>query len=227
MDPRLIARYALRETLGLVVMGVALFWAAGRLDWWPGWAVLAVTAAWVTATALVIIRFNPALLPERLGPRRGAKPWDLAIMSLMGLAQLARYICAGLDCRFGWTGNFPLGVQLAALVVCGLGYALFVWALAVNPFFSQIVRVQSERGHTVAAAGPYRALRHPAYLGAILYEVAAPLLLSSWWAALPSGLGAILLLLRTALEDRALQAELPGYADYARRVHYRLVPGVW
>jgi protein-S-isoprenylcysteine O-methyltransferase Ste14 len=227
MDTKLIARYVIRETMGIVVMGVALFWSAGRLDWWPAWAAIAVMAAWITATAFVILRFNPDLLAERLGPRQGAKPWDTAIMSILGLAQLARYIVAGLDQRDGWTGGFPLAAQIAALAVCALGYALVVWATAANAFFSQIVRIQPERGHTVATGGPYHYVRHPAYAGAILYELAVPVLLASWWALIPSGLNAILLILRTALEDRTLQAELAGYAGYARQVRHRLLPGVW
>jgi protein-S-isoprenylcysteine O-methyltransferase Ste14 len=173
------------------------------------------------------LRFNPDLLAERLGPRKGAKGWDTAIMSLLGLTQLARYIVAGLDQRLGWTGGFPFAAQMAALVVCVLGYALVVWATASNVYFSQIVRIQSECGHRVATSGPYHTVRHPAYLGAILYELAVPVLLASWPALLISGLSVILLILRTALEDRTLQAELSGYTDYARQVPYRLLPGIW
>ena len=228
MDTKLVARYLIREALSLAGMGVALFWSAGRIDWWAAWAALAVMGAWITATAIVIFRFNPALLAERLGPRKGAKPWDSAIVSALGLVTLIRYIVAGLDQRHGWTGGLPVVAQIAALAVCALGYdLLFVWAIASNAFFSQIVRIQPERGQTVVASGPYRYVRHPAYIGAILYELAAPVLLASWWAMIPSGLAAILLIIRTALEDRTLQAELAGYADYARRVRHRLVPGIW
>jgi protein-S-isoprenylcysteine O-methyltransferase Ste14 len=227
LDTKLIARYAIRETLGIVVMGVALFWSAGQMTWWPAWAAIAVMLAWITATTIVIFRFNRDLLAERLGPRKGAKPWDTAIMSIMGLLQLARYIVAGLDQRYGWTGGFPLAAQIAALIACVLGYALFVWATASNAFFSQIVRIQYERGHTVATGGPYKYVRHPAYAGAILYELAVPVLLASWWALIASGLSAILLILRTVLEDRTLKAELTGYDDYVRRVPYRLLRGIW
>jgi protein-S-isoprenylcysteine O-methyltransferase Ste14 len=184
-------------------------------------------SAWIVATATVILRYNPHLLAERLGPRQGAKPWDTAIMSILGLMQLVRYILAGLDQRFGWTGGFPLVAQLTALAVCVVGYALVVWATASNAFFSQIVRIQSERGHAVVSGGPYHYVRHPAYAGAILYELVISVLLASWWAMIPSGLSAILLVLRTALEDRTLQSELTGYADYARQVRHRLVPGIW
>jgi protein-S-isoprenylcysteine O-methyltransferase Ste14 len=227
VDRRLFARYAFRETLGLVVMGAALFSSAGTFIWWPAWSLIGVMAVWIAATAIIILQVNPDLLAERLGPRRGAKRWDVAIMSLLGLLQLARYIAAGLDLRNSWTGSFPLAVQMISLIVCALGYALVVWATASNTFFSQIARIQSERGHTVVTGGPYRTLRHPAYLGAILYELAAPVLLASWWAFLISIPAVLLIILRTALEDRMLLAGLNGYRAYSMQVRYRLVPGVW
>jgi protein-S-isoprenylcysteine O-methyltransferase Ste14 len=227
LDAQLIARYAVREAVGLAVMAAALFLSAGQLAWWPAWACLAVMLAWTVASGVVILRLNPRLLAERLGPRRGAKPWDLAIMSILGLTQLARYIVAGLDHRYGWTGGLPLAAQMAALVACVAGYAVVVWATASNTFFSQIVRVQSERTHTVATGGPYHYVRHPAYLGAIVFELAAPILLASWWAMIASGLDVVLLIIRTALEDRTMRAELTGYVEYAGQVRHRLLPGFW
>jgi len=227
MDKKLIARFAIRETMGVVFMGVALFWSAGRMDWWPAWALLAVMLAWIIAMGFAILRFNPDLLAERLGPRKGGKPWDMTIMGIVGLSELARLIIAGLDQRYSWTGGFPMAAQITALAVCALGYALSVWATASNAFFSQIVRIQTERGHTVATGGPYQYVRHPAYVGTILYQLAVPVLLASWWALIPGGLNAILLVVRTALEDRTLRVELSGYADYARLVRHRLLPGIW
>lgn len=223
----LILRYTIREIMGIVILGVALLWSAGRMDWWPAWATIAVVSAWALATAIVIIRFNPDLLAERLGPRKGAKRWDLCIMSMLGIIQLTRYVIAGLDQRYGWTDGFSLAAQVVALLVCALGYALSVWATASNAFFSQIVRVQLERGQTVITSGPYRYVRHPAYLGSILFELAVPVLLDSWWSLIVSGINVLLLILRTALEDRTLQVELSGYSDYARQVRSRLLPGVW
>lgn len=222
-----VARFIFRETLGLAVTAAAMFWSAGRIDWWPGWAVLAVLLGWVAATGIIGARVNPGLLAERLGPRRGAKTWDVAIMSAVGLLQLGRFIVAGLDQRFTWTGEFPPAVQIGALLACALGYALITWATAANAFFSQIVRIQRDRGQRVAAGGPYRFLRHPGYLGAILFELAAPLLLASLPALLIGAAAGGLFVLRTALEDRTLHAELDGYQDYAKCVPYRLLPGIW
>jgi protein-S-isoprenylcysteine O-methyltransferase Ste14 len=227
VKPRVILRYAVREAMGIVIMAVALFWTAGRIDWWPAWAVILLTVAWTTATAIVILRTNPDLLADRLGPRKGAKSWDLMIMSVIGVTTLLRLIVAGLDHRYGWTTGVPVTAQILALVVSALGYALVVWATASNAFFSQVVRIQSERGQSVARGGPYRYVRHPAYLGTILYELAVPVLLASWWALIVGAFNALLFILRTALEDRTLQRELTGYGDYARRVRYRLLPRVW
>ncbi len=227
MNARLLLVYAVREILGLTVMGVALFWSAGRLDWWQAWAAMAVMAAWMIAMAVLVIVVHPALLAERIGRRKGDKPWDARLQACLALAQLSRYILAGWDVRLGATGPVAPNAQIAALIAGALGYAVFVWATASNGFFSQVVRIQTERGHTVETRGPYRYVRHPAYAGAIVYELAVPLLLGSWWAVPTSLLGAVLLWLRTRLEDQTLQRELPGYSEYARRVRYRLLPGVW
>ncbi len=227
MNQKVAVRFCVRELMGVAIIGVALFWAAGTLEWLPAWAVIAVTAVWSASIFIVIMKTNPDLLVERLGPRKGAKRWDTVIMGIVGVAQLARYIVAGLDHRHSWSGSFSPVVQAIALLLCILGYGLVTWATASNAYFSQIVRLQPERGHSVATGGPYKFVRHPAYSGGILFDLAVPLLLGSWWALIPSGLSALLFVFRTALEDRTLQTELQGYADYAKKVKYRLLPGVW
>lgn len=184
-------------------------------------------AAWSVGIGLIILKYNPALLAERLGPRKGAKGWDLAIMSLLGLLQLARYIVAGLDLRSGWSSGFSWEAQAAGLLVAGAGHALFLWAMRANAYFSQIVRIQKERQHPVATGGPYGLVRHPGYVGAILFELGVAVLLGSWGAVGISLASSLLLVVRTALEDRLLQAELPGYAAYTEQVRWRLLPGVW
>jgi protein-S-isoprenylcysteine O-methyltransferase Ste14 len=227
MNTKLLALYILDQILGIAVMGVALFWSAGRIDWWAAWAAIGVWLAFYTAMDILLLRFNPELMAERLAPPKGAKNWDRTIMSIFRLITLVRYILAGLDQRYGWTVGFPVAAQLGGLIVCSLGYALLAWAMTSNTFFSQIVRIQSERGHAVVTHGPYRFVRHPAYVGMILFEPAMSILLASWPAIIAGGVCSILLILRTALEDRTLQAELPGYLDYAHQVRYRLLPGVW
>lgn len=134
---------------------------------------------------------------------------------------------AGLDRRFEWSPPLPMQVAAAALAVIALCAVLTIWAMAANRFFSGLVRIQSERGHTTVTGGPYRWLRHPGYAATILADLAAPLVLGSLWALIPGGLTGAIIVIRTALEDRTLQAELAGYREYTRRVRYRLLPGVW
>ncbi len=218
--------YVIDQILSVVGVCVALFWSAGRLNWWPAWAVIAIWVVFFIAMDL-FLRFKPELIAERLSPPKGAKTWDRTILSVLRLLQLARYILAGLDFRFGWTEGFPISVQILAIILCLLGYALLIWAMISNNFFSQVMRIQSDRGHTVATNGPYRIIRHPAYVGMILFEIAMSILLDSWWSLLAGGACALLIVLRTALEDRTLKKELPGYDDYGRQVRFRLLPGIW
>jgi protein-S-isoprenylcysteine O-methyltransferase Ste14 len=213
--------------MGVVMLAVLLFLAAGTVDWIAGWAIVIVMAGWVIATAIVVIPHYPELLAERLGPRKGAKTWDTVVLSLYGLIMMIMWIVAGLDQRYSWSSGIEPVTQIVAMLTVIAGHALVVWATGVNAFFSQVVRIQTERGHTVVSSGPYRYVRHPAYVGSILLVLGAPIMLGSWWALVPGILCAILMIVRTSLEDKTLQAELSGYVEYTQRTRYRLLPGVW
>lgn len=171
--------------------------------------------------------FGEWILAERVTHRFSEKRWDSVILGLYGAMTLVKLIVAGLDFRFGWTPPLTLVLQVCALVIAALGYALVTWAMVANAFFALANRIQSERGHTVATGGPYRFVRHPGYTGAILFELATPILLGSAWALIPGGVSALALVVRTVLEDRSLHTELAGYVGYAGRMRYRLLPGVW
>jgi protein-S-isoprenylcysteine O-methyltransferase Ste14 len=217
-----------REIMGVVMVAVILFLSAGRLDWVMGWAMVGIYALWVGANALLLIPRNPELLAERAKRQKeGMKTWDKMLLSVVGLATLVKYILAGLDVRYGWTAQIPLTIQVVALVVSALGYALGTWAMVTNAYFSMIVRIQEDRGHAVVSDGPYRYVRHPGYTGTTAFELATPIMLGSLWALIPGVLVAVLTIVRTALEDRTLQEELDGYQDYAQQVRYRLLPGIW
>jgi protein-S-isoprenylcysteine O-methyltransferase Ste14 len=213
--------------MGVVMLAVMLFLAAGTVNWLAGWAMVIVMAGWVMATAIVVIPRCPELLAERAGPKKGAQTWDTALLGLYGVAMMLMWIVAGLDVRNSWSSGIGPVAQIVTLLIVIAGYALVVWATGVNVFFSQVVRIQTERGHTVISTGPYRYVRHPAYVGLLMVVLGAPIMLGSWGALIPGVISAILMIVRTALEDRTLQAELPGYTAYAQRVHYRLVPGIW
>jgi protein-S-isoprenylcysteine O-methyltransferase Ste14 len=132
-----------------------------------------------------------------------------------------------LDERFGWSPNLPLVLSLLALLVAAFGYGLVTWSMVANAYFATVSRIQTERQQRVASGGPYHYLRHPGYTGAILFDLATPLALGSLWALLPGVIAALLMVVRTGLEDRMLQHELLGYRDFARQTRYRLLPGVW
>jgi protein-S-isoprenylcysteine O-methyltransferase Ste14 len=136
-------------------------------------------------------------------------------------------VVAGLDKRFGWTGGLPVGIHFAGAVLFLLGLGLFSWAMISNAHFSTVARVRQDRGHAVCTRGPYQFVRHPGYLGAIVQSLAVPLILGSLWALIPGALAAVLMVARTALEDRTLQEELDGYEEYTHQVRYRLLPGIW
>ena len=136
-------------------------------------------------------------------------------------------IVAGLDHRYGWSPELPIWIILLGFILIMLGYAFAAWAMAENRFFSSVVRIQTERGHQVCDGGPYRIVRHPGYAGSILALPGIVLALSSAWTLIPAAAALIIAVIRTALEDQTLQEELPGYRDYAQRIRYRLLPGVY
>jgi len=223
-------RWLFRETFGNLFLIAILFGIVGRWDWWNGWAMSAIYLLWTLGTIVFILPVNPQMLAERQmsGVKKDSKKWDLVMVSLMGVFMLAAYVVACLDVRNGWTPSFPLWAQIAGVVVAAIGYdILAIWAMIANAFFTTIVRIQTDRGHTVATGGPYRFVRHPGYVGTILFNLATPFVLNSRWALIPAVLAAIVLVVRTAKEDQTLQAELPGYKEYTLKTRYRLIPGVW
>jgi protein-S-isoprenylcysteine O-methyltransferase Ste14 len=224
-----IVKWIVQAALGWVGYGLLLFLAAGRVDWAWGWVQLLVLAAFLAAHPLLLIPIDPELLAEREKGIRapGVKAWDRWIAELGAGMLLPLWVVAGLDVRFHWTGAMPIALHVGGLLANILGYALFLWAMVSNAFFAEGVRIQEERGHTVATGGPYRYVRHPGYAGAIVAAIATPFLLGSLWALIPAILSAVLYVVRTALEDKTLMAELPGYSDYAQQTCYRLLPGLW
>jgi len=220
----------LRTLAMLSVASLVLLLVSGRWDWKWGWVyvIWSILAGIATQGALAWLR--PELWAERLGSleKHNAKTWDRWIVPVISFfGPLVIILVAGLDVRFGWTPTWPKGLPWIGLAGILTGYGLGTWALFANPFFSGVVRIQTERGHHVVSGGPYRLVRHPAYAGNLVYYLAVPLMLGSLWAIIPAMLVSGLMIVRIALEDRVLQEELYGYAAYATRVRYRLLPGVW
>jgi protein-S-isoprenylcysteine O-methyltransferase Ste14 len=224
-------RVLLKRIVALLViilgMDLLLFVPAGRLDWPAAWilsllygVLLLVYAVWGTLKA-------PDLLKERSQVAENVKVWDKVIMAVYTVLLLATLVLAGLDVgRVRWS-QIAVVWQVLGLVGIALAGSLIFWTILTNAYLGRMVRIQEDRGHQVVTSGPYRHVRHPMYVGMIVLFPCMALFLGSWWALVPASLIAMLMVIRTALEDRTLRAGLPGYAEYTQRVRYRLLPGVW
>ena len=225
---------SLRQWAGLVVVYLSiplvLLVCGGDFGWWQAWVYSLLIVAAGIGGRIWAERRHPGLLAERqnIEKMQSAKAWDKVLAPLMALSLVfPMVIVEGLDHRFGWSPEFPLWLIVLGFILISLGYAFAMWAFVENRFFSSTVRIQTDRGHVVCDSGPYRIVRHPGYAGNIPPLLGIVLALGSVWTLIPAAVALIIAVIRTALEDQTLQEELPGYRDYARRVHYRLIPGIY
>lgn len=205
----------------------ALFIPAGTLAWTEAWLFIILYASAVTAAVAWMKKKAPDLLKERTQKKKNVKSWDKKFMVFYTFFLLVMLVLPGLDAvRFRWS-HVPLFVRVLAFIGYLPGFAIAFWAMRENAFLSDVVRIQEDRGHTVCATGPYGYVRHPMYAGILLIMICFPLSLGSLYTMIPAGIIMILFTIRTALEDKTLQEELPGYKEYSRKVPYRLIPGLW
>jgi protein-S-isoprenylcysteine O-methyltransferase Ste14 len=206
-----------------VLAAAALFGGAGTLDIPGFWIYLVILAAIMVAA---LFGLDADLLRERMRPGGQKPPLALRLLTLLFFVH---WLIAGLDRgRFHWSDTVPDWLQAIGMVAVAAGNVVCFWAMRVNRFFSSIIRIQSDRGQHVIDSGPYAFVRHPGYVGGILFMVGSGIALGSWlaWAMLTAA-SLPFLLGRAINEDRILQTDLPGYRDYAARVRWRLLPGVW
>lgn len=216
-----------KTVLYLLVMIPVVFLCAGRLSYWQGWAFLGVNGLYVVYS-FIRLSTIPGLVRERMRPGPGVKRWDAALIALYSFLSLALVLFAAADAgRFGFSPAVPAWAYVVGWVFFIASYGLATWSMSVNRWFSTVVRIQTDRDQRVVDGGPYGVIRHPGYVGGIGGAVATPVVLGSLAGLIGSGVIMILLILRTYLEDRTLKRELFGYADYVKRVPWRLVPGVW
>ena len=236
VDPSEIETITPAEWLRLTIVHLSipliLFACAGDLRWWPAWAFSALLVAAGVGGRIWAERRHPGLLAERERTRSfkasNVKAWDKVLAPLMAVSvSFPLVVVAGLDHRYEWSPVFSTWLTITGVVLIALGYAFGAWALAENRFFSSMVRIQTDRGHQVCDSGPYRIVRHPGYAGSVLALPGVVLALGSVWTLIPAALALVISVIRTALEDRTLQEELPGYGEYSRRVRYRLFPGLY
>jgi protein-S-isoprenylcysteine O-methyltransferase Ste14 len=217
----------LRAVLSLA--GFVLFLAVVTLlpagiGWRNGWLFLAVLLILMMLSVGYLWRVNPGIFVARSQIHEGTKPWDKVIVALLLASLAAIFPVAGLDARFHWS-SMPLWLVVLGYGLFVLGFIGSIWVYCVNKFAEPGVRIQPEQ--EVVDTGPYAIVRHPLYLASFFLVAGIPLALGSFWALIPVGTGSLVLVVRTALEDRTLQDELGGYREYAGRVRYRLIPGVW
>lgn len=210
-----------------IIFSAILFLFAGKTNYLQGWVFLSANVLATILNSLWIAQ-DIGLANERSKPGEGIKSWDKLILGLSALSYMLVVITAGLDSgRFNPTHNFNWLASIAGVVIFLLGQLLFVIARKQNTFFSTVVRIQKDRGHTVCDKGLYRIIRHPGYLGTFLSLSAVPLITTSIWSIIPTAAALILLIIRTVLEDRTLMDELPGYVEYSKTTRYRLIPYLW
>lgn len=226
-----LQRNALRSGLSRLAASIALVFAllfipGGTLDWPLGWLFMVVFVAAMALAVAILWRANPDIFVARNRIQPGTKGWDYPYIILIITGFLAIAVLAGLDHRHGWAQG-PVWVVVLGYGLFAIAFALQIWAQAVNRHFEPGIRIQTERGHAVIDKGPYGLVRHPGYVGGALLAVSLALALDSLVSLLPASVVVLTLIARTRAEDKMLQRELPGYADYALRVRHKWVPGLW
>lgn len=216
--------------VGPAIQGVLLFATAGRMDLSRGWLFLALTLGSMVVNTVLVAAVNPELLNQRglWRTKKDAKPWDRKLLALFGVVSFyLPPIVMGLDVgRYGWSNLSPWAAVLGSLLFV-LGWLIITWAMLANTHFEVTVRIQTDRDHKVVTTGPYAVVRHPGYAGVSLWALGTPLVVGSAYGLILSVLTIVVLVIRTRREDRTLQAELPGYADYAQKTRCRLIPCLW
>lgn len=224
----MIVRLLLQNTIFVVGMGALLFASAGTLRWPSAWVFLATSTLLGPLCGWWLYRIDPALLAERLRPvlQKDQPAADKVFMSVFIVAMLAWLVLIGIDRRMQWS-DMPVALQVVGFALFLLSTLFTLWVFRENSFAAPVVKLQTERAQRVISTGPYAYVRHPMYSGMVLFFTGLPLLLGSWWGLAMMPLFIALFAIRIPIEERTLREGLPGYTDYAARVRYRLVPGVW
>jgi protein-S-isoprenylcysteine O-methyltransferase Ste14 len=206
-----------------VLMALLFFLPAGTLAYWQAWLWLATLYIPMSLVLAYLVRNDPGLLERRMRLRE-TQQTQQRLVQFGWIWLLLTFTVPGLDQRFGWT-QVPTAVTVAAAVVMFLSYCLGAWVMRVNSYASRVIEV--EQGQQVITSGPYAIVRHPLYVSALGIYLFSPLVLASYWAALPALLIIPFIIMRIRNEEQVLSRDLPGYAGYLQRVRYRLIPGIW
>jgi protein-S-isoprenylcysteine O-methyltransferase Ste14 len=216
------------QSILIVIGSVVLFVSAGTLAWINAWIYVGLVSIYQVISTVVLARVNPQVLNERgTVTKAGTKTFDKVYIAVYPLFSFGSLVIIGFDAvRYQWS-VMPFWLTFVGIFIFVSVAPVALWAMAVNKFFEWTVRIQNDRGQYVCTSGPYGIIRHPGYAGLILALLAYPFILGSWWGFLPNSVLILIILIRTALEDRTLQKELSGYREYAQKVKYRLIPLIW
>ena len=223
----LMIRILIRLVITIVLLGALLFLSAGTISWARGWIFLGVLTLTVLVNSAILFAVSPAVIVTRMERKRPTELVDGILAALALPLTVIIPILAGLDAVRYQLTSLPFCWTYVGIVLYLVGDVFLIWSAAANPFAEKIVRIQTERDHHVITTGPYAIVRHPMYLGTLFLMTGTPLILGSLWTFLTMGGLTVLLIVRTAWEDRLLQRELPGYVEYAHRTRYWLIPGLW
>jgi protein-S-isoprenylcysteine O-methyltransferase Ste14 len=221
-----LAALVMKQLAGTVFI-LLMFAAAGTFYWPRFWFILGFYVPATSGLMLWLRLHDPGLFKERMSVRKDVKAWDKVIIRIYAALLMVVYIVVPLDAVRFRLSHVPAIFSWLAFTIVFLAWILAFWTFRENAFLSTLVRIQTDRGHTVCTTGPYRFVRHPLYVAIILFNSGVPIFLGSLYALIPAGLIAGLFILRTSLEDRTLQRELPGYAEYASKTRWKLIPKLW
>ena len=219
----LLPRLLLRFVLGIAVSGAVLFGSAGSLDYWQAWAYLTMMFALGTCASLYLYKRDPRLIELRLQTKEKV-PEQKLIMKLFKVVFLAVSVVPGLDHRFGWS-QVPLWLTVSSFPFVLAAYVSVLWVMKVNRFASRIIEVQFDQN--VISSGPYRIVRHPLYLGAVIMFLFSALALGSYWALPAFAMTIPFYVFRLLNEEKVLLRDLHGYSEYCQQTRYHLIPYVW
>ncbi len=220
---QLLKLVLVRFGLGFLIIGLLLFIPAGRLSYWQAWLWIATLLTPMVFVLVYMMKNDPALLERRMRTRE-QEPTEKRVLPFGWIGLILAFLIPGFDQRFGWS-LMPAMVVIAADVVMFLAYCLFIWVMRENSYASRVIEV--EKGQKVISSGPYAIIRHPLYTAALGIWLFSPLVLASYWAVIPAAIMIPVLFVRIRNEEQVLTKDLPGYAEYTHRVHFRLIPGVW
>lgn len=208
---------------GLLLVGVLLFWPAGSLEYMNGWLFVGLLFIPMLILGIVLMIKSPSLLEKRLNAKEGEKT-QRGVVAVSGLLFVAGFVVAGLDYRFGWS-QMPAWLVALSSVILLISYALYADVMRENAYLSRTIEVQENQ--KVVDSGLYSVVRHPMYAVTVWLFLSIPIVLGSWWSLLCFFPYVVVIVFRIQNEEKVLEAGLDGYAEYKKRVKYRILPFVW